>query len=213
MASVRFDAAGRLLKLWVVPPTVRGETNQEETARTGVDWTPLLKRADLDSEKLTAVTSSANPLLPCETRTAWEGTYEGADDVLLHVEACAARGSPLYFEVFAPWNNNYDAMRSNLAESDETNQASPRDGIPLFFEVIVLSIVSVVFLATFLLARRNLRLGRADRQGALRIAAFILFVSLISRILSANHGGSSPIDEIQMLSEVVAHALVQAMFA
>ena len=47
-------------------------------------------------------------------------------------------------------------------------------------------LVSVIALAG-LLARRNLRLGRGDRKGALRLAAFALSATMIEWALSAHH--------------------------
>lgn len=50
----------------------------------------------------------------------------------------------------------------------------------------------IVVVAALALARRNLRLGRSDTAGALRIACFFLVVRMVATLLSAHHVPSPP---------------------
>ncbi len=205
MATVRLDAEGRLLKLEVVPPAVRAVSTKSE-----IDWAPLLRRAELEPEALRAITPRANPQLQCEQRIAWEGGYGGPNDVLLHIEACGAAVMPLYFEVFAPWSDMYEQLRASGNE-EGTSQDNQRED-PLILVAVVFSIIGVVFIGSVLLARRNLRLGRADRRGAFRIAMFVLVLNLVWRALSANHVASAQ-REFSVIAEIMAHSLFVALLA
>ena len=109
---------------------------------------------------------------------AWaEGKPERADRPL-RVEAAAYRGRPVYFELVGPWSR---PPRVLPGESRTRSNA---------FEIFLASLFTVLLVGGALLARRNLLLGRGDRRGAMRVAAFIFLCFMLSWALEASHVGN-----------------------
>ena len=84
----------------------------------------------------------------------------------MRVEAAALRGKPVGFSVLGPWSR---ARRRTGPEGSVFRN-------PVFLLEIVL--LFVILVGAPLLARKNLLRGRGDRNGALRLAAFIFVVHL-----------------------------------
>jgi serine/threonine-protein kinase len=109
---------------------------------------------------------------------AWtEGKPERADRPL-GVEAAAYRGRPVYFELMGPWSQ---PPRMLPSESRSGFNAS---------EFFIASVFTVLLVGGSLLARRNLRLGRGDRRGGIRVAAFIFVCWMLSWALAGRHVGN-----------------------
>jgi eukaryotic-like serine/threonine-protein kinase len=110
------------------------------------------------------------PPVFADHQDAWEGTASG-DIRLIRIEAASHHGQPVYFEVM-------DASGASASTTTESTATSPR-------AVIVIDMAIVI--GSLLLARHNLRLGRADRRGALRTAAIIAGSALAARALLAHN--------------------------
>jgi serine/threonine-protein kinase len=171
MATVRLDVEGRLLSLAVVPP----QRDAAEGPWPEPDWTPLLERTGLDLATLEPARPEWNPPFDCDTRSAWHARYPGQDDVPIGVEAAAYRGKPAYFAVVTPWT-----------KADRMEPDSMGVGEAVANSILVVLLFGVL-IAGVLLARRNLRLGRGDRRGALRIATFIFAVELLHWVVAGHH--------------------------
>jgi tRNA A-37 threonylcarbamoyl transferase component Bud32 len=96
-------------------------------------------------------------------------------DQKLRLEAAAYRGRIVSFQTIYPWTEP-SRMR-------ETNRSVAEVWIQGFIAVAVLVVLSV---ATFV-ARHNLRKGRGDRRGVLRIAAAIFSATLLAWVIGATH--------------------------
>ena len=197
MSLVRIDAEGRLLELQVLP------SGGTADAGDGIDWTPVLDRAALETQTLVEVEPAARPLLSCDQRVAWESDLGGSADRPLRIEGCGAGGKPLYFEVFAPWDEGYDELRAGPSDVPPASDAS--GAASLVLSGIRLTLLLSAFIGGALLARRNVRLGRTDRTGAFRIGVVIFSIGIASEILYANHVASMA--EFLVLSEAMAHIL------
>src|SRR6185295_819694 len=110
-----------------------------------------------------------------DVRAAWEGKYVDHPDVAIRIEGAAYRGQPVYFRVLAPWDK---PMRQEAPQSTWREQA----GI-----LILMTVLLTVVAAGVVLARRNLRLGRGDREGAFKLALFIFAVMLLGMLIGADH--------------------------
>jgi hypothetical protein len=86
----------------------------------------------------------------------------------VQVEAAAADGKPVYFEIATPWTRA------------GTRPPGPRTPIARFLFDVFLAVMVSVLAGAILLARRNFRLGRGDRSGAFRLGVFVLVVSLLT---------------------------------
>jgi len=81
----------------------------------------------------------------------------------------------VYFEVAWPWTRP-----PGMGLPDPT-------GARAVFEPFAVGVLLLLIVAGSLIARRNLRLGRGDRRGAARLAAFLFCCTLIGWALFARH--------------------------
>src|SRR5262245_14134236 len=173
MRSVTLDRTGRLVSLLAVPVQVETSPNSGAPAATAADWNPLFAEAGLSIARFSPAQPRWIPPIFADERSAWEGTYPDRPDVPIRIEAAAARGKPVYFEITAPWTR----PRNEGAVPGST--AGERVGLLLRTFVVP----SVLIVAT-VLAFRNLRLGRGDRRGATRLSLCLFAAGAVSNALA-----------------------------
>ena len=166
MATVRMDPSGNLLRLQVVPP------ERDQPAATAgepprADWNRLLSAADLREAELHVADSVWNPPFHSDGRRAWTGPFPGEKDPELRVEAASYLGRPVYFRLVGPWEKPAESAADPQTKGERAGQ------------VLVSILFVVVLLGALLLARRNIRLGRSDRNGAFRVASFFVAVHML----------------------------------
>ncbi len=171
MARVRLSPQGHLLSLLVVPPE---EDLTYENAEP-IGFERLLEASNVLPARCQPVTPGRVPPVFCDERVAWEGELAHAPDQLVHIEAGAYRGRPIWFQCTykgrsALWKA--DPSRSLARETTE------------FLQGLVFI---VALLGATILARRNLDLRRGDRRGASRIALFVAIAFLSAWVLRADH--------------------------
>jgi eukaryotic-like serine/threonine-protein kinase len=171
MVSLTLDRTGRLVSLLAVPPQVDLSRDASGSA-SSPDWEQLFERAGLQVERFSAVAPQWTPPVFADTRAAWEGAYPERPDVPIRVEAAAALGKPVYFEIVAPWTRPRNAMPA------PANTSGERVGLYMRSAVAPVAITLAV-----LLAMRNLRSGRGDRRGAMRLGIFLLLAGTLSNAL------------------------------
>jgi serine/threonine-protein kinase len=171
MTRMRLDPEGRLLMLEVVPPE-HDAASSGDAAAPDADWNGVLAFAGLDPKTLRPVPPAWVPEIYADRRTAWEGAWPEAPGVPLRIEAASYRGRPVAFRILFPWN------RPQRMEGAATGGA---------VEVFIMAILLLIMGGGVFLARRNLRLGRGDRQGALRLAAYFFLAFLLGWAFNAHH--------------------------
>ncbi|HET6976481.1 MAG TPA: serine/threonine-protein kinase [Pyrinomonadaceae bacterium] len=169
MTTVTLDTLGRLRSLDAVPPPK--SSNPDATA----DWAPLFVESGLDQTKFQTVPSIWTPPHETTSRAAWEGSYPDAPDFKIHIEAGAFEGKPVYFEIFDAWDQPRDA---------EIFIVRYRQRVLV---IILLTLFITVVLGSSFLALRNVKLGRGDRKGAFRIAAFMAAVFFLRWLFYSHH--------------------------
>jgi len=160
MTMLHLDPGGNLRRLEVVPPV------DATPSATPYDWRPLLDAAGLGAATPARV-APQRIVRPFDQRAAWTwrtpaGTWRA--------EAAALGGKPVYFEVIPPWG----AIEATSVH-------------PLRTAYVFLSLVLIVLIAIAVLARRNLRLGRGDVRGAMRLAGFCGPMAFLAWIVGAHH--------------------------
>jgi hypothetical protein len=173
MRSVTLDRTGRLVSLLAVPAQVETSQDSAASAPTAADWNPLFAEAGLSMARFTPAQPRWIPPVFADERAAWEGTYPDRPDVPIRIEAAAARGKPVYFEIAAPWTRPRNEGPVPGSTSGER--------IGLLFRTFLAP--SVLIIAT-LLAFRNLRLGRGDRRGATRLSLCLFAAGAVSNALA-----------------------------
>ena len=195
MRLVRLDAHGRLVELHSIPPQV-----EEPAASVAApDWAQLFEAAALTPAAFHDVQPLWTPRGLADTRRAWEGPLPDVPGVTVRVEAAAYRGRPVFFSVLPPWTQ---AGRMVQAPRSTTGRV-----VTAFSVVIACAILAFAAL----LARRHLRTGRGDRQGAFRTAA-VTFVTLTAGFLLGTRLYSDPATAYERLGLVVSVALYVAAY-
>ena len=174
MVLTVLDTSGRLTYLEAVPPQLDTETPGAPPAATP-DWAALFAEAGLDPAAFRPAPSQWTPPQVYDARAAWEGAYPGRPDLPLRVEAAAYRGRPVYFEAVGPWHTPW-----RQTPAGATSVADIQWAILLVFYFGALTLGA-------LLAWRNLRLGRGDRRGALRLALFMFAIRMVYWVFNAHH--------------------------
>lgn len=170
MITLTLDTVGRLRSFYAMPP---GRSSGSES--TTPDWSPLFQESGLDQAKFQSVPPTWTSPYQSTARAAWDGFYPDRPDLKIHVEAAAFEGKPVYFEILHAWD-------------------SPADGTPYLARfreraliVLLLTVFILVIVGSALLALRNLKLGRGDRRGAFRLAAFVFAVSFLRWLFATHH--------------------------
>ncbi|HTW59883.1 MAG TPA: serine/threonine-protein kinase [Terriglobales bacterium] len=162
MLSLELDPKGRLIYFQAIPP-------QEENAAgpaTTYDWNGLFAEAGLDPAKFQKADPLWNSLAAPDTRAAWTGTWPGTTRPL-RVEASAWRGKPVFFRLIGDWTK---AGRMKAPDDSTGKKAS---------SILSIVILMAGLLGSLLLARRNYRQGRCDREGAFRLASVMFVLEML----------------------------------
>jgi len=183
------DLQGRLYLLETVPAQVEAVEDTQEAAHPP-DWTLLFSAAGLDAAHFSPTTPQWTPPSAYDARAAWLGAYPGQPSNSLRLEAAAWHGKPSYFRIVGPW----------------TNPAQGRGPRPE--DLVWAGVFVVAMTGGALLARRNARLGRGDRRGAFRLAAFVFGNWMLLWLIGSNHQPS--IAELQSLITGISASLLWA---
>ncbi len=171
MVNVALDPAGRLLDFTAVPP----QLDESRDTPPAPDWPALFAAAGLDPARFTPTEPKWTPLIICDARAAWTGTFLDRPEIPLRIEAAAYRGKPVYFTLVGPWTKPYRMQEFQMTTADRINMA------------LVLSLFFALLLGAVVLARYNFRHGRGDRRGAFRLALFMFAANMISWLFGASH--------------------------
>jgi len=171
MTTVTLDTTGRLRSFYAVPPS----SSSTDGSPTSPDWSTLLKESGLDQAQLQPVSPIWTPPHASTARAAWTGSYPNQPESKIHVEVAVFENRPVYFEIVHAW----DKPAEQAVQIARFRQRA--------LIVLLLSVFIIVMLASALLALRNVKLGRGDRRGAFRLAAFLLGVSFVHWLFSSHH--------------------------
>jgi serine/threonine-protein kinase len=166
MTLVVVDGSGRLAEFLAVPPPF-----EEGAPAAATRWEVLFDAAGLPMEAFAVVPSQVVPPVHATERRAWEGRLPQQPDQTFRVEAAAFNGRPVFFAITGPWTVS---ARSTPA---------PASGFAAITGSIEALMMPLLMLAGVVLARRNIRLGRGDRAGALRAAAAVFAAAMFGWLL------------------------------
>ncbi len=193
MISLKMDVKGRLLEFVAVPPS---ESTVKSKAK--VDWETVFKQAGLDLNRFTEAESKWTPPVFTDSRRTWTGALADFPSIPIRVETGEFDGKIVFFRIVAPWN-------SEIQSSTASKNAFRKTGIAL----LILSI-GVAILGSFFFAYRNIRVGRGDLRGALKLTSFLFLVALAGQILLADHVPTIW-GELSIIYEAVSYAGITAV--
>jgi serine/threonine-protein kinase len=177
------DMRGRLQEFHAVP----AQFDPDPTPPPAPRWEALFTAAGLSMADFRTVVPQWNPRDFADTRAAWEGTLPDGAHHPVRVEAAAYRGRPVSFAMIGPWSR--------------ASRQIPRQALPLDAALQATFTVAVVvlFVGAALLARYNLRVNRADKRGALRVASVIVFAYTLAWLVEAHHVPSIQLEFTSLL--------------
>lgn len=187
MARMTLDLSGQLRYFSAVPPQV----DTTPALAQQPDATPLFTAAGLDLKSFQPTTPTWTPLAAVDARAAWTGTFPNIPEQPVRVEAAWWRGKPVYFQIVGPW----------------TRQDRMPGPIYRYTDYSWIGLESIGTLVAIVLAWRNLRLGRGDRQGAIRLAAFGFSISLATLLIRAHF--ATPSSAFALSGEAISKSLWQ----
>lgn len=170
MVNVELDPQGRLIYLQAIPPEVESSGAK---AFQPFDWGVLFALAGLEPSQFQSTQPTWNSLAGGDTRVAWTGMWPGTARPL-RIEAASWHGKPVFFSLIGDWT------KPQRAKSDE--QTTGEKVRPIMLVLLLISML----LGASVLARRNYRQGRGDREGAVRLA-LVMFGLEIALWLCRSH--------------------------
>ena len=194
MTLVRLNPLGRLTQFIAVPPQVEKPAG----AASSPDWAPLFSAAGLDPSKWPPAQPMWTPPVYSDARAAWTGSLAERPNIPMRIEAAAYRGKPVYFELIGPWTR-----------PERMQPYQPTAGERVVLVIFIVLLLSLLVVGA-MLARRNLRLGRGDRRGASRLAAFVFAAWAVAWFFGAHHVPN--FDELALFIEFLVWGLVWSCF-
>ncbi|HET7433636.1 MAG TPA: serine/threonine-protein kinase [Thermoanaerobaculia bacterium] len=182
MSLVRVDPRGRFLGLTAVP--------DDAWPKRANDWRSVLALAGFDLAKLTPAAPAFTPPVFADDVRAWSGTHPD-DGTPVRIEAASYRGTPVYFEITGPWQR---AAPGKLAFGGNT------------LDIAFLALAVIAIGASIVLAWRNVRARRGDRQGAARVATALFAIQLVASLGLASHT-TAFVQELDVVVTLTAGAL------
>jgi len=159
MTQVLIDAGGRLRGFTGVPPT-----QPPKDAATVED---VFRAAQLDLSKFSEVAPVTVPPVATDRLQAWEGAHPSIPGLAIHMEVGSWRGRITYVKFRWPWTKDTGTHKQNAWIADAQEIVAPILG-------------SALLLVGVLYARRNWKLGRGDRKGALLVGSVLCILNLVA---------------------------------
>jgi Protein kinase domain len=173
MLGMKLDMQGNLLFLRGVPPQIETAGQNRDP-----DWKLLFTEAGLDSSRFVPAAPKWTPPDAFDARADWEGHLADRPDLPLHVAAAAYHGVPVYFQVIAPWDQPWRG-----AAEGQSEMPAASDIFSLAWPLLMVG----YFVVAGYFARANLRRGRGDRKGALRLAGFAIAANCVYAVLTYHY--------------------------
>jgi hypothetical protein len=190
MTAMVLDGKGHLLTYIGVPPQIE---EPQISSPPPTDWSRLFVGAGLNEAEFQPTGPRWTPPYYSEARAAWEGLIPGKSRIPIRIEAASYQGRPVYFEIIKPDSAPYRQIESQTRARGKLT-------------TLAMLTCFVVFLSGGLfLAKRNIQVGRSDRNSAFRLAAFVFVAAFLNNLLVNHHVAS--LAEFKVLAQDVSMAL------
>ncbi len=200
MTYLKLNSSGSLRYFEAMPNAIDNASTQANE----IDWKMAFAAAGLDFNNFKPTEQVDAPRAPYDSRAAWSGPHPLQPEVSLHIEAATYRGRFVYFHC------SETKMVELLKEKQKQFTASNLTTKQTIAATIMAIILLAMLLGAVLLAKRNWRLQRGDRAGALRLAGFVFFGSIVASI----NAGHVPLpQEIAFIYRALADALFLSAFS
>lgn len=157
MVQVSVDGHGRLLSF-------SGAPYKDEPIGSPVLPEAIFRSAGLEMSGFVETAPEAAPRSATDQLRAWKGPHPKIPNTELLIEVGSWKGRVTHARIAFPW------------ERGRGDTPSKRD----VGQLVIIFVLAAGMLFALLLARRNWRLGRTDRKGALRIASARFLLALVT---------------------------------
>jgi len=195
MANVKLDTRGRLIEFIYVPE----QTITNENIVKAVDWEKVFEEAGLNKNKFEEIESVWNSPVFAEEQKAWKGSLADFSGIPVRIEAASYQGKPIYFQVINSWEKP-------LRENPESKNYFVR-----LSEILLVVALFIVIIGSIILARHNLKVGRGDIRGSLKISLFLVLLLFFGQIVYAHHVPDLN-GELYILYQAFVYAVSRAIF-
>jgi hypothetical protein len=161
MVNVELDSQGQLTYFQAIPPQKENST----APPANFDWNVAFTAAGLDSTKFQKADPVWNSLADSDARMAWTGSWPGTTRPL-RVEAASWHGKPVFFSLVSDWTKP-DRVKTEDSTGKKVRQ------------VFVTILFMALYFGAVRIARINYRQGRADREGAFRLAVVMFALEIL----------------------------------
>jgi serine/threonine-protein kinase len=190
MATVILHPSGRLLSFTRFASSDEGRPDR-------ASWADLLSAAGIAIGSIEQTAGDPRPPVPHDAVIGWLARRPGDPPVSVHAATLADR--PVYF----------DAIDPRVVESP---RRLPSIGRNAGAEGLLWLFVAIIFGATIVMVRRNLREGEGDLHGARRLAIFMGSAGMLSIMLHAHHV-ANPTQELLLTLGVCGWVMVWSGFS
>jgi len=172
MHMIVLDMRGRLVQLNSVPPQF--DPSPSDAGREP-PWPQLFEAAGLSLPAFSKVEPQWAPRDFADTRAAWEGPFHDQPQLKVRVEAAAYRSQPVSFNIVGPWSRPTRMQPQQRSMIDMVAAA-------------IFTIGSILLLVgAAVLARHNVRAGRADVSGGTRLAIAAFLIEMMAWVVGFQH--------------------------
>jgi predicted Ser/Thr protein kinase len=173
MLEISTDMQGRMRSFIAVPP----QLDEAKGPWPVPDWPVFFAAAGLNLSRFKPVEPEWAPAVMADARMAWLGNYPEMPELPIRVEAAAYHGRPVsYTEILSP---------------DQTPRPAPPISDRSPGSLVYLTLELIVMIGSVPFARYNLRLGRGDTRGAVRLGLFALCLGLASWVIGGTHAAGA----------------------
>lgn len=190
MTLVTLDTTGRLESFSAIPPQRDPATGPSPPT----DWSAAFRLAGLDEARFTETAPEWLPRGQADARMAWTGTIPERPGLTVRLEAASWRGRVISAQVVWPWTEP-----RRMQEAPVTQGMRLLSGVNVAFFLFLL-------VAALAVSRHNVRAGRGDHRGALRLVGLAIVGQMITWVLNDPHG-AEPQAELNRLFNAVGEAL------
>ena len=196
MVSAQLSTDARLL--WFKAVTERLTLpDPDGTPATPVDWDQLLATAGFEGFEFSEIEPAYEHRTGWDEKRAWEGSHPGEAWKPIRIEAAALAGRLTSFVV-----SQADDPARTLPNGDNELRDRAQGG--------VMSLIGLI--GGGILAVRNLRLGRGDRRGAVRLGVFFFVMSMLGWLIGTDHAPDVG-TEARLFISGTAYALIRTAIA
>jgi len=169
MVSVRLDVTGRLTSFKAVPPARLQSGDSIQKA----DWNAVFLEAGLALNNFETIEPKRRPSVHSDEIREWKGTLADFPDIPVRINGAGLGGKVVEFSVVPVWKE----------PSEVTGGRQGLSGEGIFSYVLFW----VILLTSVLVARYNLKHGRGDLSGAVKLGGCCFLLYFAASVLASDY--------------------------